>query len=62
MTALGLAVSAKYRGRKFSSEILKARFPLCKAIGVTVTSTVFTSLLSQKAAERAGFKETYSIE
>lgn len=62
LSALGLVVSPKYRGRSVSSEILKARFPLCKALNIKVTSTVFTGPISQKAASRAGFVESYSIE
>lgn len=62
LSALGLVVSHKYRGRNVSPEILKARFPLCKALGIKVTSTVFTGGVSQRAAERAGFVENYSIE
>lgn len=62
MTAMGLVVAPKYRGRNISPEILKARFPLCKALGIKVTSTLFSGDISQKAAIRAGFKESYSIE
>lgn len=61
MSALGLSVNSKYRGRHIGEYILKARFPLAKAIGVSVTSTVFTGIASQKLAARAGFELNYAI-
>lgn len=61
MTALGLSVNSKYRGRCIGEYILKARIPLGKAIGVSVTSTAFTSIISQKLAKRAGFELNYEI-
>lgn len=57
----GLSVSKKYRGRKIASEILRARIPLCKAIGVKLSTTIFTNIISQKCAEGVGFKEDFVI-
>lgn len=61
MTAFGLSVKSKYRGRGIGENILKARIPLGKAIGVNVTSTIFSAIASQKAAFKAGFQLSYEI-
>lgn len=37
------------------------RTPLCKAMGLTATFTIFTSTISQSLAERAGFKDVLCI-
>lgn len=62
LSALGLSVDAKYRGRGIATEILKARVPLCKAMGIPLTTTVFTGVASQKCATRAGFVEDADVE
>ncbi|XP_055684399.1 uncharacterized protein LOC129790736 [Lutzomyia longipalpis] len=56
-----LLVVPKYRALRLAEEILKARVPLGRGIGVHLTSTVFTNKFSQAAAARAGFEETYVI-
>lgn len=61
LSAFGLSISPKYRGRGIAKYILKARAPLCKAIGVKLTSTVFTAIASQKPAESADFVVDYEI-
>ncbi|CRK88579.1 CLUMA_CG002402, isoform A [Clunio marinus] len=61
LTAYGLCVNPEYRGRGIATEILKARIPYMKALGLRVTSTAFTGIGSQTAAKKAGFKETFSI-
>lgn len=38
------------------------REPLCKACGLKASLTLFTSIISQKLAERAGFKDIYAID
>uniref|UniRef100_A0A1L8DAG3 N-acetyltransferase domain-containing protein n=1 Tax=Nyssomyia neivai TaxID=330878 RepID=A0A1L8DAG3_9DIPT len=58
---VGLLIIPKYRGLGLSTEILRARIPLGKALGFKVTSTAFTGTASQKAASRAGFIEDFSI-
>lgn len=62
MTAFGLSVDAKYRGRGIGEYILKARVPLAKAIDCPLTSTVFTAIASQKLAYKAGFELNYEIK
>lgn len=53
--AFGLVVSKKYRGCGIGTELLKARIPLCKALGLKVSSNNFSGAGSQKCAENAGF-------
>lgn len=57
----GLVVNSAYRGRGIATELLKARFPLLRSLGLKVTSTVFTMAGSQKAAEKAGYEELFAI-
>lgn len=61
LTAYGLCINPVYRGRGIASEMLKARVPILKALGLQVTSTAFTGIGSQKAAKKAGFEERYVI-
>jgi RimJ/RimL family protein N-acetyltransferase len=61
MFGWGLSVSNKFRGRGIANEILKARIPFCKAIGVKLSTTIFTNRISQKCAESVGFKDDYAI-
>lgn len=56
MVAYGLSVSRKYRKRGIGTELLKARIPLCKALGIKVTSTVFSGDYSQKCAKTLDLK------
>lgn len=57
----GLVVKSEYRGRGIATELLKARIPFLKSLGLKVTSTVFTMIGSQKAAVSAGYKELFAI-
>ncbi|XP_052869714.1 uncharacterized protein LOC128275297 [Anopheles cruzii] len=59
--AMGLSVAPKYRGRGLATEILRARMPLCRAVGLPLTSTCFTAIASQSAAAKAGFEESYVV-
>uniref|UniRef100_A0A1B0GJK5 Uncharacterized protein n=1 Tax=Lutzomyia longipalpis TaxID=7200 RepID=A0A1B0GJK5_LUTLO len=59
--AMGLLVVPKYRGLGISTEILKARVPLGKALGIKLTGTVFTGIASQNTAAKAGFVEDFSV-
>ncbi|XP_063709635.1 uncharacterized protein LOC134838108 [Culicoides brevitarsis] len=59
--AFGLVVSRKYRGFGIGTEILRARIPLCKALGLKVTSNNFSGEKSQRIAEKAGFKVDVSV-
>uniref|UniRef100_A0A182J1P0 N-acetyltransferase domain-containing protein n=1 Tax=Anopheles atroparvus TaxID=41427 RepID=A0A182J1P0_ANOAO len=56
LTAYGLSVNNRYRGRGIATEILKARVPICRAFGLRLTSTNFTAIGSQIPATKIGFK------
>lgn len=57
LSGIGLCVNSDYRGRGIATELLKARVPFMKALSLQVTSTLFTTLGSQKAAKSAGYEE-----
>ncbi|XP_077284081.1 uncharacterized protein LOC143909783 [Arctopsyche grandis] len=61
MTAYGLSVKKDYRGQNIGAEILKARIPLCKAVGIKVTATIFTAIESQVLARKVNFKEVIGV-
>jgi hypothetical protein len=61
LTAYGLCVDTNYRARGIATEMLKARAPLLKSLGLKVTTTAFTGIGSQKAAEKAGYEENFVI-
>lgn len=61
ISSLGLSVNTKYRGRGIATQLLLARVPLCKAVGVQITTTTFTGIASQKCAEKVGFEENLRI-
>lgn len=62
MCAAGLYVDKKFRNRGIAIEMLKARHDVGKAIGIQVSSNVFSSLGAQKAAAKVGFEESFSIK
>ena len=62
MCAAGLYVDKKFRNRGIAVEMLKARSKIGKAIGIQVSSNVFSSLGAQKAAAKVGFEESFSIK
>ncbi|XP_058812237.1 uncharacterized protein LOC131676876 [Topomyia yanbarensis] len=55
LSAWGLSVSPKYRGRGVATELLRARIPLCRAMGLRVTVTLFSHPGSQIPAAKVGF-------
>ncbi|XP_072948620.1 uncharacterized protein [Epargyreus clarus] len=61
LTAYGLVVDPAWRGMAIGKEILLARVPLCKALGVKVTATVFTAAASQAVAKKAGFEDIFEM-
>lgn len=61
LDAFGLGVKRNFRGRGIAVELLKARVPLLKSLGLNLTVTTFSTLSSQKAAEKAGFKEIFAV-
>ncbi|XP_055609196.1 uncharacterized protein LOC129756362 [Uranotaenia lowii] len=62
LSSMGLSVEPEYRGRGIATEILRARVPLCRAVGLRLTSTCFTGPASQHAARKAGFVEDFSVQ
>jgi GNAT superfamily N-acetyltransferase len=58
----GLCVHRDYRGRGIATELLRTRAALLRAIGLKVTSTVFSTVGAQKAAYAAGYDENFCIE
>ena len=61
LTSSGLVVSEKYRGRGIGEQFLKSRKPFCKAFDIKLTSTTFTSTVSNKIADKVGFKLVKSL-
>lgn len=61
LIAYGLCVDTSYRSRGIATEMLKARAPVLKSLGLKVTTTAFTGIGSQKAAEKAGYEENFVI-
>ncbi|XP_058822545.1 uncharacterized protein LOC131684045 [Topomyia yanbarensis] len=61
LTAYGLAINRRYRGRGIATAMLKARVPMCRAFGLKLTSTNFTALGSQLAAAKAGFETDLEV-
>ncbi|GJQ70247.1 hypothetical protein Trydic_g22695 [Trypoxylus dichotomus] len=62
LDAMGLYVLPEYRGEGLGLELLKAREPLCRACNIKASITLFTSSISQKLAERAGFQDLFTMD
>jgi GNAT superfamily N-acetyltransferase len=58
----GLVINPAYRGRGIATEMLKARVPLLKALGLNVTSNTFSGIGSQIAAKKADYEDVYVIK
>ncbi|KAF5281277.1 hypothetical protein FQA39_LY05163 [Lamprigera yunnana] len=56
MCSNGLYTSPDYRGQGLGIEMFKARETLSKAFGIKASVSTATSIISQKLAERAGYK------
>lgn len=59
--AYGLVVKAEYRGKGIAVELLMSRVSLLRALNLTTSSTVFSTLSGQKAAIKAGYREVFAI-
>lgn len=59
--AAGLCVVKKFRGNGFARKILAARAPLLKALGLEVTTAIFSTAMAQKAALNAGYEELAAV-
>lgn len=56
MYAFGLSVHPSYRGHRLGAHILNARLKIGQEYKIPVTSTAFTSEISQKLAARCGYE------
>ncbi|PSN30583.1 hypothetical protein C0J52_27351 [Blattella germanica] len=56
MSAFGLFVHPDFRGQGLAVPLLKARFPLAKALGIKATMTFFSPIAAHVASEKAGMK------
>lgn len=59
ISAFGLSVDPSFRGASLGGHLLRAREDVGREYNLSVTSTVFTSPISQKLAERNGFETLY---
>lgn len=59
LSAYGMCVDRRYRNRGIATEMLRARCPLLKLIGLEVTATIFTVYGTQKAAAKAEWEDVY---
>lgn len=59
---LGLYVLPNFRGEALGLQLLKARIPMCKALGIKSTITIFSSFISQKLAARCGFTDFWAMD
>lgn len=62
MSSLGLSVDRNYRGRGIGDHFLTSRKAMCRAFGVTLTQTSFTSDFSNANADKAGYKTDVALK
>lgn len=62
LSAFGLSVNSAYSGEGIGYQLLKAREPLCKEMGIHLTGTVFTGDVSQHLARKAGYSLVNQVE
>ncbi|CAB3249600.1 unnamed protein product [Arctia plantaginis] len=55
LTSSGLTVLPKFRGQNIGARLFEARKPLCAAVGIKATATVFTAVTSQVLAAKCGY-------
>lgn len=56
-----LVTKRDFRNRGIATEFIRSRTAMMKALNVPVTSTLYTVIGSQKAAEKAGHTEALKI-
>ncbi|KAG5684446.1 hypothetical protein PVAND_013680 [Polypedilum vanderplanki] len=61
LSGTGLAIDPQYRRRGIATEMIKARLIMLDFYNLELTSTGYSSIGAQKAAEKAGCKVDYSI-
>ncbi|XP_053698420.1 uncharacterized protein LOC128745385 [Sabethes cyaneus] len=62
LSAWGLSVHPRYRGRGIATEILKARIAICRAFGLQLSATVFSHPGSQVPASKVGFRDVFAVK
>lgn len=61
LTDYALCTKKDFRNRGIATEFIKSRTAMMKALNVTVTSTPYTVIGSQRAAVSAGHTEAFKI-
>lgn len=61
LTSYALLIHPDYRARGIATEMLRARVPFMRQLGMKVSATVFSSIGSQIAASKAGFEEKFVV-
>lgn len=55
-------VHPDHRGRGVGDALIQARIPLCQAVGLQASKTIFTSVPAQKIALRCGYQTFHSVK
>lgn len=61
LVARALAVDAAFRGQGLGEALLRARWPLCRSLGLDLTVSLFTSVAAQRLARRVGFDTVVEV-
>ncbi|XP_059046819.1 uncharacterized protein LOC131842297 [Achroia grisella] len=56
LSSSGLTVLPEFRGQNIGARMFAAREPLCRALGVTASCTVYTATTSQVLAAKCGYE------
>ncbi|GBP66270.1 hypothetical protein EVAR_41065_1 [Eumeta japonica] len=61
LNGAGLLVVPQWRGKGLGKKLLHAREPMCRALNIRATSTVFTGPASQREAQHCGFETLLTL-
>jgi GNAT superfamily N-acetyltransferase len=61
LNSMGMAVHPQYRYHGIATELLRARIPLCRAVDIKLTATLFPSIGAQIPAYKAGYKKEFEL-
>ncbi|KAM3956061.1 agmatine N-acetyltransferase [Aphomia sociella] len=62
LSSSGLTVLPEHRGQNIGARMFAAREPLCKALGIKATCTVYTAYTSQALAAKCGYEVIATLE